>query len=266
MSPMAMFWTACEAIIPIGTILVIITVMRRRRGFSWKALGVGVLIFIVFSRVLEAILHLIVLNFDHTTSTYFTTHPIAFAIYGALAAGVFEEVGRYLGFKFLLKRFRTWTAGIAYGLGHGGVEAFFVGTVLAIETMAFGALASSGKMPANMPVATAQQILALVHQPAYFFALGTFERLMAICLQVALSLVVLYGVNQHRIRYLFLAIFLHAIVDFFPGLYLAHVISLPIVELLMLLAGGVSIIVVVRSRNWFVGNDAIQDDRFSVRS
>jgi uncharacterized membrane protein YhfC len=52
-------------------------------------------VFILFAQVLEAGVHTLMI--DKTTMRLkFTDNPYIFAVYGALMAGVFEEVGRYL--------------------------------------------------------------------------------------------------------------------------------------------------------------------------
>lgn len=90
----------------------------------------------------------------------------------------------------------------------------------------FGVLSNSHHLPANIPASTLQQILTLVHQPGSYYLLGTFERLMAICRQVVLSLLVLYSVRERKVIFLFVSIILHAMVDFVPGLYQFHVFPL----------------------------------------
>src|SRR5262245_22286682 len=41
----------------------------------------------------------------------------------ALTAALFEEVGRYFGYRiFMGKEEKTWPKGVMYGIGHGGLE------------------------------------------------------------------------------------------------------------------------------------------------
>lgn len=249
MSSLAIFFSACQGILPIIFIVVLITLLVKKSSFSIKPFGIGILVFVVFLRVLESILHLIILKTNHTTSAFFAIHPIAYAIYAALAAGIFEEVGRYVGFRVLLKKFRAWKDGISYGLGHGGIEALLIGTVMSIEAIVIGLLVNKGQLPANLPADVQTQLLAMVHQPAYSYALGTFERIIAICIQLALSLLVLFGIKQRKILYLGVAILLHAVVDFMPALYQRHLISLIIVEFVMIVFGICAITFIIRSKN-----------------
>jgi uncharacterized membrane protein YhfC len=248
MSYFAIFCSGLEGLIPIVAIIFLIVFLTKRNIFSLKPFWVGIIVFVIFAKVLESILHFFVLVADHTTSTYLASHPIIYAIYGALAAGVFEEVGRYFGFKVMLKRFREWKDGISYGLGHGGIEALLVGTVASFEAIAFGALVNVGKLPDNIPSTVLSQILALVHQPWYFFLIGLIERLMAICIQMALSLIVLYGIRKRKIIFLFASIGLHAVTDFVPALYQAHSVNLLVVEGILFILSILSILLIINSK------------------
>ncbi|MBC3210486.1 YhfC family intramembrane metalloprotease, partial [Pseudomonas sp. SWRI111] len=63
--------------------------LQRKKMMSWRSLLVGILIFIVFSQILEKIVHFLVLA-PTGTELRWSTNPYIFALYGGLAAGVFE--------------------------------------------------------------------------------------------------------------------------------------------------------------------------------
>jgi uncharacterized membrane protein YhfC len=63
----------------------------------------GVAVFALFAMVIERALHDYLLRGNATTAA-FLSNPSAFVVYGALAAGVCEEVGRFLGMRLLVKR------------------------------------------------------------------------------------------------------------------------------------------------------------------
>ena len=65
---------------------------------------------------------------------------------GCLLAGVFEEVGRYLAFRFLLKRYTNRRDAVTYGIGHGGIEAILVLGLTAINNIAIAQLVNSGSI------------------------------------------------------------------------------------------------------------------------
>ena len=81
---------------------------------------VGAAVFLVFSQVLEKALHVYLLKTNPTTAAWLKTHGVAFALYGCLAAGLFEEVGRYLGMRLLVRPTGNPGTAVSYGIGHGG--------------------------------------------------------------------------------------------------------------------------------------------------
>ena len=94
---------AISLIAPLGLLIY----FRQRKWLSWKPLGIGVLIFVLFSQVLEKILHMVMIDSDGT-SLKWTDSVALFVLYAVLAAGIFEEVGRYIGFKWMLKNHRDY--------------------------------------------------------------------------------------------------------------------------------------------------------------
>ena len=63
--------------------------------------GVGVLIFIGFTQILETPFHLFMRG--NPAIAPILENPFVFALYGGLTAGIFEELGRFVAFFFLLK-------------------------------------------------------------------------------------------------------------------------------------------------------------------
>lgn len=70
--------------------IVILVVARRRWRFSLWSAAVGALVFAVFALLLEGGTHSLV--FAAVPSL--RSNPVLYTLYGALAAGVFEELGR----------------------------------------------------------------------------------------------------------------------------------------------------------------------------
>src|SRR5699024_7905221 len=110
-----------KGIIAFGLLIFFLVFLLKKYPKSCNPMLVGAWIFFVFAQVLEAILHQVVFFVDIFTTNWLQ-NPLVYAIYASLAAGVFEEIGRFIGFRFLLKKFRSWKDGIAYGIGHGGIE------------------------------------------------------------------------------------------------------------------------------------------------
>ncbi|MET3289894.1 UNVERIFIED_CONTAM: putative membrane protein YhfC [Brevibacillus sp. OAP136] len=234
---------------PIGLFLY----MRKKERFTMRPVWVGAAIFLIFTQVFEKVLHLVVLQGNPTIQE----HPVVFAVYGALAAGIFEEVGRYIGFSWLLKSYRERKDGLAYGLGHGGFEAIFIGAISSIQAFVFAILINEGRflptigssMPADMAAALQDQMLSM---SSFEFILAGFERIPAIFIQIALSLIVLHAVNTRRKGLVLIAILLHAVIDFVPGLYQGYKgeLSIWVAEAVILLFGIAAVWYIRSSRFW----------------
>ncbi|MGR4029366.1 YhfC family intramembrane metalloprotease, partial [Bacillus sp. ZZQ-131] len=75
----------------------------------------------------------------------------------------------------------------------------------------------------------------LIQQPAYLYFLGSVERIMALVLQIAFTMLVLYAVKQKKYIFLVYAILFHAFVDFFAALYQTKTINIFVAEGITLL-------------------------------
>lgn len=161
---------------------------------------------------------------------------------GCLLAGVFEEVGRYLAFRFLLKRYTNRRDAVTYGIGHGGIEAILVLGLTAINNIAIAQLVNSGSIETitnGLTGAQLDQVQAQIAAVASFGAanllLGLAERAIAMTLHISLSVVVFRAVRQRKAGYLGLAVALHALFDVPAALFQCGVLhSTWLVEALLL--------------------------------
>src|SRR5262249_36203782 len=76
---------------------------------------------------------------------------------------------------------------------------------------------------------------------------GSLERLVALLMQIGLSLVVWRAVEERRAAWLALAIVLHAAVDFPAGFFDKGLMSLAMIEGPVLVIGGVLAVVFLRA-------------------
>ena len=205
--------------IAIPVCLALYLVRKHHARPSTILIGAGT--FILFALVLESILHQLVLKGPHGAGILGNT--LRYAIYGGLAAGIFEETGRFLSMKFLMKKEPSAPLpGIAYGVGHGGVEMLVIFGITMINNLVISALINSGQADvifAKVPEEAAGQLQAQLDQLQTIGAgpllIGLWERLSALVLHLGLSLLVWAAVRKGG-KWLWLfpaAILLHALVD-----------------------------------------------------
>ena len=137
----------------------------------------------------------------------------------ALTAGIFEEGGRWLGYRWLIKKDYTWEKGLMYGAGHGGLESMLlVGGLALLGLINVVTLSTTDFSQMNLPPDQLAQIESARQQIAalawWMPLLGAYERFVTIFFQIALSILVLQTFTRGSRKWLWLAIALHALVDF----------------------------------------------------
>ncbi|RQZ18195.1 YhfC family intramembrane metalloprotease [Burkholderia sp. Bp9031] len=195
---------------------VLFRTLRKPLALDRRDTIVGVAVFTLFAMIVERAFHGLVLS--QTPAGGWLTQPLAFVAYSALATAVFEEVGRYLGMRFLNRRYGASTGdgrGIGYGIGHAGAEAWFVGVLVWGQWSYLAWLASRGQLEtqlADLPGDTVVRLhVMLATLSAQSILLLLLERCSAFVVQLALSVLVWRGVRAGRAGVLPLAIALHAL-------------------------------------------------------
>ena len=200
----------------------------RRGKVGWKLFGLGVLFFVVVQIVhtpLVVILQNPALTFLQGVTGDPTVALAGWAILLGLLAGLFEEVGRYLVFRYYFPRKSIplrREEGFQFGVGWGGIESMLVGSLLLLTLFSYVTLTplTDEQLEQWDDTLTSDQIEALKTQIHALRSLtpmdllpGLAERLMAITLHLAWSLMVLTAIIRGRMFLLGLAVLWHTAVD-----------------------------------------------------
>lgn len=172
--------------IPIGA-LVLYLVRDKLRA---AAFGLGVLSFLVSQVILRSAL-LGVLNGMPGFAVFAAVNPLLYTLFLAATAALFEEPARYVFLRTQRKRAFDVRIAVAFGLGHGGLEAMLIGANSAFLLLA----------PAHLMLADASIGLAGV------------ERISTLMIHVSLSVLVYAAVMRHDARPFVCALGLHTAVD-----------------------------------------------------
>jgi len=182
-----------------------------------------------------------------------TQNTLLIALFLSITAGLFEETGRFIGYKYILKDRLEWKNGIAYGIGHGGFEAIAIVGLANINNLVVSNLINSGQVDsigAALPAETLAYVTGqLINSPPIFFVLGGLERIMVIVIHIALSLIVLYGVMNQKNVYWLYAVLLHAMVNIPAVLFQAY--SVWLTEGILFVMFVIALIFITKSRKWF---------------
>ncbi len=190
---------------PLGLMLFV----HRRLNGRWTPFLIGAVFFPVFAMMLEPLLHLAVLG--SPLGAVLQNNIWLYALYGGLAAGLFEETGRLLAFRMVLRHEAEPVTALGYGLGHGGMEAFLLVGMAMVNNLLMGVLLmQGGEVPAELSAAAE----TLSSTPAVMYLWSALERASAMVLHVSNSVLVFAAVRTGK-RVLFpAAILLHAGMNF----------------------------------------------------
>lgn len=213
--------------IPVGAALI------WRFGFKKGTLAAtfaGAGMFLVFAMILESLLHQVMLPLV-------SGNLVLYCVYGALAAGIFEETARFLCFRFLMKKQLSAENAVSYGIGHGGFEMIsvlvitsFGVIVMAVSMNSMGAAefiknASGGNEAIAAQLTQQMENYAAMNIPQAF--LSVYERIVAMAFHISMSVIVMEAVKvKGRIWLYPAAVVLHALLDTPAVLYQSGVISI----------------------------------------
>ena len=227
---------ALMMVIPV--VLFIIWKIKTRESIA--PVFIGAAVWFVFAIVLKIAPAYFLLQADNPVAKAISGNVWLSYLTAGILAGVFEETGRFLAFRFVLKKYRHRRTSITYGIGHGGFESVYIGFQIA-SLAVIGILANSGNIgliAGNADEATLS-LLAAQLQPytdLHFSEcmLAVFERLPAITAHIAFSVMVFAAAREKRFIYLFpVAVVLHMVLDFFAVFYQAGYVDLWLMEIIL---------------------------------
>lgn len=222
---------------------------KNKSDYAIKALLVGAGVFLVF----QLLTRIPLLQYLQTLPQVRQFSQEAFFLYAlllSLSAGLFEEIGRWLGFRFLLRDKLEYKNGIAFGIGHGGLESVVIVGFSAINNLVYSFLINTGRFDETVrgavPEAAADQIVEVLTttSPATFFA-GGIERFLTIIIHIALSLIVMYSVKRRKVSLLFQAIVIHTALN--VAALTANRVSLLLAEVIVGAFAAVAVVYILRS-------------------
>lgn len=188
-----------------------------RKNAEIKYAVAGAVVFFSFALVLEKMLHVVVLPLiDQEKQTWL------YVLYGALAAGIFEEIPRYYVLKIMDKKksLGTYDA-LQYGLGHGGFEmTILVGLTgishffLERKVNALGLATILKDIPPAYHGQVKESIQALASIQGVQIILPLVERILALSFHLAMALLAYFIVRGFlKKSALVLAVGLHFLMD-----------------------------------------------------
>ena len=232
--------TAIWFVIP----LVIAAVWLIRKKEPVLTAVIGAAVFFVFAIVLEkpiqnALLFPTQMMLPETAvSRFFAAHPVLLALAAGLFPGVFEETGRLVAYKTLLKKRKNRETAISCGIGHGGFEVMYLMGMTYVTYIAYAVMINTGtfRTVIDQVAAVAPDQVGSVYAVADQLAAISFtdlglaiaERISAVLFHIGASILVFYACRDRKSAWLYpLAVLLHTAMDLVCALYLFEVIRIP---------------------------------------
>lgn len=186
---------------------------KRKLGFNWSSLGWGTLAFPLSQVARFALVIPLQIAFEEILDpAKAATATMAVMV---LTSGLFEESTRWVVLRYWAKNTRRWRDGVGFGLGHGGMEVLLLFIpALATNVMLLnhgewykGIIGSSGDAEAVRTIS--EQIEALQNIGFGIVAGSWYERVLAMSVHVAFTLIVLRAVRERRWQLWALAVVCH---------------------------------------------------------
>ena len=231
--------------------IVLLLYFKKKYKAGIKSFLVGSAVMLLFAMVLEQLAHSVVLG--SPAGIVIQENIWMYALYGSVMAGLFEETGRLLAMRYVLKKEHgNAHNALMYGAGHGGFEMFVILSIGMINNLIYSVMINLGQTQTLLePLDEATRgtlqtaFDALVQTPFWRCALSPVERRAAITAQIGLSVIVWYAAAGKKIKgnLFILAILLHAILDGVAVLAAKNGMPLIVVEVFVwLIAIGITLI------------------------
>jgi uncharacterized membrane protein YhfC len=218
--------------------IIIAIIWKKKKNEPFTTVIIGAAAFLLFVTVEKVIQSFFIMD-STPMGAFINARPVLWAFTVGFFPGLFEETGRLVAFKTLLKKRQQRETSISYGLGHGGVaEVSVIMTYTMISYIAYAALINSGeiatviKQVRELAPSQLSQIEDLIRQLTEFSAMSLvtmiIERVFAVLYHTGASILVFYACKDKKKFWLYpLAVLIHTLIDMYGGLMLANVISIP---------------------------------------
>lgn len=228
------------AILMIAFPLMIAIIWMKKKKERFTTVLAGAATFLLFAAILEKPLQALLIAptqmglADTGISQFLNARPILWAFIVGLFPGVFEETGRLVAYKTVLKKRKNRETSISHGIGHGCFEVIFIMGVAYVTYIAYAIMINTGTFGTVVDQVMSQDpdqaeaLKAVASGIASFsfvnLVLGIVERIFAVLFHIGASIIVFYACKDKSRFWLYpLAILLHTAMDFVVGLTSAGV-------------------------------------------
>ncbi|HNX14003.1 MAG TPA: YhfC family glutamic-type intramembrane protease [Oscillospiraceae bacterium] len=241
--------------------LVMFLALRKKHKADVMPFFIGCAVFIVFALLLEGGANLLI--FNSSLGAKIKSNLWIYAAVAGLMAGIFEETGRFVAYKTVLrKKMGNDRNALMYGAGHGGFEVFYLLYIGMVSNVVISLMLNSGYYNTLSAGITDQATLSTLNSslqslattPPSMFFVGVVERFAAVAAHLSFSVLVFFAVKKAKEKKFWfypLAVILHATLDFIAMVLMRYKLNVWLVEGALYVFTGLLVIlaIVVWSRN-----------------
>ena len=132
------------ALVCMGIPFIALAYMKTKTGAKITSFLKGLLFYALFAFGVSGLINILLLGGLSLSSVLNRSiHPVYYAVYGAVLAGIVEETGKFIGLKYMMKKNPNKQNALLFGLGHGGLEALAYGSSLFMGNFVLALLVNS---------------------------------------------------------------------------------------------------------------------------
>ena len=237
-----------SCVIAFGLPVLLAIYFHKKKG-EYVPIIVGVAVMFVFVFTLETAVNQTI--FKSAIGETIRNNIVLYAVYGGLMAAVFEECGRWIAYRTVLKsRMDKDANALMYGVGHGGCEAIMIVGFMMLNYITIAIMMNKGTINDTLSQLDSSTLAkmnlamqTLSTTPSYVFLLSGIERISAMMAQVSLSVLVWFAVKYKHKKYFFLALLFHFIMDAGTVLLRSQIESIILVELFIFVVAAIIVFV-----------------------
>lgn len=245
--------------------IILFIIIRRSSKYVTGAVVAGALAFYLSQMLIRLpIIQVVLPKFEWYRQ--FSHKLVPYIFFLALSAGLFEETARFLAYKLLLREKQVWKCAIAYGIGHGGIEAVLIVGITYINNIVLSIMINTSSFHSFMRNKVDEKMLtgiyeALVETPAGLFLAAGVERMLTIAVHIALSVLILEGiVRKYPLHTYAMAVFSHTAINF-SCVYLAYLkVNYWLIELFLAIVAVGALVYVHGSKRRFRDRIEVVDE------
>ena len=238
----------------------IVASVFKKKGLSqWGVFFIGMLGFFI----LQIVIRIPLLQFISGMPWYqsMAKNTVLIALFLGITAALFETFGRFMVFKWMLKKRQSYGDGLMAGLGHGAIEAILITGITYINNLVYSfiinlnlkdMLLNSVPSASSAHASIEAAINGLTTNPSYLFLYAGWERAMVIVIHIALSMLVLEGIRRKQtMKYCLFAVLFHGLLDTIGVILAINEINMIFIELLTFVFMLASLFYIIASKKRF---------------